>query len=63
MAAAIKIPSSKFLLVETEQIVKFVKELNDIKEGWEFRLINLEDRIKKLETCTLLKRKAGVKRA
>lgn len=55
----IKLPASKFLVVETEQIQKFVNELNKIKEDWEIRLINLEDKIRKLEAA----RKAKAKRA
>ena len=37
------------MIVETEQIEKFVTDINQIKESWEMRILNLEDRVKKLE--------------
>jgi hypothetical protein len=48
----LRFPTGKFLVVEGEQIEKFIKELNDIKESWEMRLVNIEDRLKKLEAKT-----------
>jgi len=56
----IQLPASKFLIIETEQVTKFVNELNQIKESWEMRLLNLEDRIRKLEK---LKGKVAAPRA
>jgi len=57
----IRLPASKFITFETAQIEKFINELDQIKESWEFRLVNLEDRIKKLEQQ--LKGKAATPRA